>query len=107
LFDPELGKIVIEFQALVSRKNFLETSSRASNPMVDLTYKNVKLEDLCLDFTLPGNPEYELVPGGSEKPVTLESLGEYVSLVADATLKSGIAKQIEAFKSGINEVCFS
>ncbi|OQU77294.1 hypothetical protein SORBI_3009G025200 [Sorghum bicolor] len=104
LFDPELGKIVIEFQALVSRKNFLETSSRASNPMVDLTYKNVKLEDLCLDFTLPGNPEYELVPGGSEKPVTLESLGEYVSLVADATLKSGIAKQIEAFKSGINEV---
>jgi len=85
----------------------LETSSRASNPKADLSFKNVKLEDLCLDFTLPGNPEYELVPGGSEKLVTLDSLDEYVSLVVDATLKSGIAKQIEAFKSGINEVCFS
>uniref|UniRef100_A0A804PS09 HECT domain-containing protein n=2 Tax=Zea mays TaxID=4577 RepID=A0A804PS09_MAIZE len=104
-FDPELGRTVIEFQALVSRKNFLETSSEESNPTAaDLSYKNVKLEDLCLDFTLPGNPEYELVPGGSEKMVTLDSLDEYVSLVVYATLKSGIAKQIEAFKSGINEV---
>ncbi|KAJ1261374.1 hypothetical protein BS78_09G024900 [Paspalum vaginatum] len=103
-FDPELGKTVIEFQALVRRKKFLETSSRTSNPSADLSYKNVKLEDLCLDFTLPGNPEYELVPRGSEKMVTLESLEEYVSLVVDATVKSGIAKQIEAFKSGINEV---
>lgn len=106
-FDPELGKTVIEFRALISRKKFLETSSSASNPTVDLSYKNVKLEDLCLDFTLPGNPEYELVPGGSDKMVTLDSLEEYVSLVADATLKSGIAKQIEAFKSGISEVCLS
>ncbi|CAN6336164.1 unnamed protein product [Urochloa humidicola] len=103
-FDPELGKILIEFKALVNRKKFLETSSRASNPSAVVSYKNVKLEDLCLDFTLPGSPEYELIPGGSKKMVTLDSLKEYVSLVVDATLKSGIAKQIEAFKSGINEV---
>jgi hypothetical protein len=30
-----------------------------------------------------------------------------VSLVVDATVKSGIVTQIEAFKSGINEVCYS
>ncbi|KAM0841892.1 hypothetical protein ACQ4PT_058719 [Festuca glaucescens] len=77
-FDPELGKTVVQFQALI--------------------------EDLCLDFTLPGNPEYELVPGGSDKMVTLDSLEEYVYLIVDATLKSGIATQIEAFKSAINEV---
>ncbi|WVZ96003.1 hypothetical protein U9M48_041696 [Paspalum notatum var. saurae] len=103
-FDPELGKTLVEFQAVVRRKKFLERSSRTSNPSADLSYRNVKLEDLCLDFTLPGNPEYELVPRGSEKMVTLESLEEYVSLVVDATVKSGIAKQIEAFKSGIKEV---
>ncbi|CAN6358366.1 unnamed protein product [Urochloa humidicola] len=103
-FDPELGKTLIEFKALVNRKKFLETSSRTSNPTAVLSYKNMKVEDLCLDFTLPGSPEYELIPGGSQKMVTLDSLEEYVSLVVDATLKSGIAKQIEAFKSGINEV---
>ncbi|KAG8067005.1 hypothetical protein GUJ93_ZPchr0005g15678 [Zizania palustris] len=104
-FDPTLGKAVIEFHALVKRKKFLETSlERTSNLAADLSYKNVSLEDLCLDFTLPGNPEYELVPGGSEKMVTLDTLEEYVSSVADATLSSGISKQIEAFKSGIDEV---
>ncbi|PAN17002.1 hypothetical protein PAHAL_3G100800 [Panicum hallii] len=103
-FDPELGKTLIEFQALVNKKKFLETSSTTSKHTAVLSYKNVKLEDLCLDFTLPGSPEYELIPGGSQKMVTLDSLEEYVYLVVDATLKSGIAKQIEAFKSGINEV---
>ncbi|KAL5203531.1 hypothetical protein ABZP36_014483 [Zizania latifolia] len=104
-FDPTLGKAVIEFHALVKRKKFLETSlERTSNLVADLSYKNVRLEDLCLDFTLPGNPEYELVPGGSEKMVTLDTLEEYVSSVADATLNSGISRQIEAFKSGIDEV---
>lgn len=85
----------------------METSSRKSSPTAFLSYRNMKLEDLCLDFTLPGSPEYELIPGGSQKMVTLDSLEEYVSLVVDATVKSGIAKQIEAFKSGINKVSFS
>ncbi|GJM94442.1 hypothetical protein PR202_ga11084 [Eleusine coracana subsp. coracana] len=105
LIDPELGKAVIEFQALVERKKFLETSTiQTSNPATDLSYKNVTLDDLCLYFTLPGNPEYELVPGGSEKKLALDNLEEYVSSLVDATVKSGIATQIEAFKSGINEV---
>jgi E3 ubiquitin-protein ligase TRIP12 len=43
----------------------------------------MRLEDLCLDFTLPGSPEYELIPGGSQKMVTLDSLEEYVSLFID------------------------
>jgi E3 ubiquitin-protein ligase TRIP12 len=86
----------------------LETTSiETSNPAADLSYKNVTLDNLCLDFTLPGNPEYELVPRGSEKMLTLDNLEEYVSLVVDATVRSGIATQIEAFKSGINEVCYS
>lgn len=80
---------------------------QTSKAAADLSYKNVTLDDLCLYFTLPGNPEYELVPRGSEKMLTLDNLEEYVSSLVDATVKSGIAKQIEAFKSGINEVYFS
>ena len=36
--------------------------------------------------------------------VKLDSLEEYVSLVVDATLNSGIGKQIEDFMYGINDV---
>jgi E3 ubiquitin-protein ligase TRIP12 len=59
------------------------TSLRTSKRTAVLSYRNVKLEDLCLDFTLPGSPEYELIPGGSQKMVTLDSLEEYVSLFID------------------------
>lgn len=36
--------------------------------------------------------------------LTVENLEEYVNRVVDATVKSGIARQMEAFKSGFNEV---
>jgi len=37
--------------------------------------------------------------------LNVENLEEYVHHVVEATVKSGIAKQMEAFKSGFNEVC--
>lgn len=36
--------------------------------------------------------------------VNLDNLEEYVSLVVDATTGSGVSRQLEAFKSGINKV---
>jgi E3 ubiquitin-protein ligase TRIP12 len=36
--------------------------------------------------------------------VTLYNLEEYVNLVVDATLKTGINAQLEAFRSGFNQV---
>ncbi|KAG6503717.1 hypothetical protein ZIOFF_036041 [Zingiber officinale] len=40
----------------------------------------------------------------SPKVLNIESLEEYVALVVDATIGSGIASQVDAFKSGFNEV---
>lgn len=37
--------------------------------------------------------------------VDLSNLEEYISLVVDATIKTGILRQIEAFRSGFNQVC--
>ncbi|KAK7207962.1 HECT-domain-containing protein [Myxozyma melibiosi] len=65
---------------------------------------NVSVEDLTLDFTLPGYPEYELVEGGMDKYVTMETVDEYVKLVLDATLGSGVEKQINAFREGFSTV---
>lgn len=36
--------------------------------------------------------------------VTMRSLEEYVSLIVDATVSAGISRQVEAFKSGFNQV---
>lgn len=36
----------------------------------------------------------------------LSNLEEYVSLVVDATVRTGIGRQMEAFRSGFNQVSF-
>ncbi|MEI4855980.1 hypothetical protein, partial [Klebsiella pneumoniae] len=60
------------------------------------------VEDLCLDFTLPGYPDYILKPG--HETVDINNLEEYISLVVDATVRVGILRQLEAFRAGFNQV---
>lgn len=65
--DPDLGRTLFEMQVLVRRKEFLESSGQNQREAVDaLRFRGSKLEDLCLDFTLPGYPEYELKSKGQD-----------------------------------------
>lgn len=66
--------------------------------------RGAPIEDLCLAFTLPGFPDYVLKEGEQNTIVNIHNLEEYVSLVVDATVKSGIMKQVEAFISGFSQV---
>lgn len=63
-FDYEFGKVLQELQALVYRKQYLE-SIGSDNPesIAELKFRGASLEDLYLDFTLPGYPDYILKPG--------------------------------------------
>ncbi|KAK4405347.1 E3 ubiquitin-protein ligase UPL3 [Sesamum angolense] len=99
-FDVELGTTLQELQALVCRKQYLE-STGSYNPE-ELHFRRASIGDLCLDFSLPGYPEYILKPGNEN--VDISSLGDYVSLVVDATVGTGIMRQLEAFRSGFNQV---
>ncbi|CAH2075832.1 unnamed protein product [Thlaspi arvense] len=103
LFDTELGKTLQEFRVLVGRKHYLEAVGGDNcSAGSDLCLRGSRIEDLCLDFTLPGYPEYILRPG--DEIVDMNSLEEYISLVVDATVKRGVTRQIEAFRSGFNQV---
>ncbi|OJK02652.1 hypothetical protein ASPACDRAFT_112834 [Aspergillus aculeatus ATCC 16872] len=64
----------------------------------------VKVEDLSLDFTLPGYPAIELVKNGSNIPVVIENVDLYVDRVVDMTLGSGVQRQVEAFRAGFSQV---
>ncbi len=69
--NAELKK---EYDALVGEL-LLETASGAQ----------AKVEDLCLNFTLPGFESVELVPGGRTKWVTVWNVEEYLSRVTAVT----------------------
>ena len=63
-FDAEFGKTLQELHALVRRKQCLESISCENNEVIaDLCFRGTPIKDLCLDFTLPGYPDYIMKPG--------------------------------------------
>ncbi|KAE8719128.1 E3 ubiquitin-protein ligase UPL3 [Hibiscus syriacus] len=101
--DAEFGKILQELHFLVCRKQYLEsTGGENSAAIADIRFRGAPIEDLCLDFTLPGYPDYILKSG--DGTVDINNLDDYISLVVDATVKAGIIRQMEAFRAGFNQV---
>ncbi|KAE8719127.1 E3 ubiquitin-protein ligase UPL3 [Hibiscus syriacus] len=101
--DAEFGKILQELHFLLCRKQYLEsTGGENSSAIADIRLRGASIEDLCLDFTLPGFPDYILKPG--DETVDINNLDDYISLVVDATVKAGIIRQMEAFRAGFNQV---
>ncbi|XP_022725559.1 E3 ubiquitin-protein ligase UPL3-like isoform X2 [Durio zibethinus] len=102
-FDTEFGKILQELHLLVGRKQYLESMGGDNCGAIgDLHFRGTPIEDLCLDFTIPGYPDYTLKLG--DATVDINNLEEYISLVVDATVKTGIMRQMEAFRAGFNQV---
>lgn len=69
-----------------------------------ITVDGVTVEDMALDFTLPGYPHIELEKDGAHTAVTIYNVGRYVDAVIDLTLGKGVQKQVEHFKSGFSQV---
>jgi len=104
--DRTLGKTLLEFHELVSRKQSIISqnglsSDQRSRYLNSIHYKGSNIDSLGLNFTLPGY-SYELKENGQTIPVTLENLDEYVQLVTKMTLaQSGPAA---AFKEGLSKL---
>jgi E3 ubiquitin-protein ligase TRIP12 len=62
------------------------------------------VEDLALDFTLPGYPSIELIPNGAHIDVTIDNVGDYIDKVMEYTLGTGVRSQVEAFAAGFSLV---
>ena len=101
--DPQLARTLHKFGAVARRHAELVAKGRrgeSASVLVD----GAEVEALGLDFTYPGVPDYKLKPLGDSVDVTLSTLGEYVEAVKDATLRSGVQAQAQAFCEGFNNV---
>lgn len=61
------------------------------------------IEDLALDFTIPGY-DIELKPGGRDISVTTENVEEYIEEIIDAIIGRGAKLQAKAFSEGFSKV---
>ena len=97
------------FPGIVRKKRKLEEDPKLSPSEKQLKLKNLTMdgcpvEDLGLDFTLPGYPNIELMKGGKDMTVTLDNLAQYVKLVSHWLLIEGVSGQMESVREGFESV---
>jgi E3 ubiquitin-protein ligase TRIP12 len=92
----------------LAKKAIDEDPSRtAAQKVIDtenIVVDKIRIDDLYLDFTLPGYPEIELIPKGSQTQVTIHNVDLYLEKVIDMTLGSGVRRQVDAFRAGFSQV---
>ncbi|KAI1434749.1 E3 ubiquitin-protein ligase UPL3 [Xylaria sp. CBS 124048] len=109
IVDPGLANSLKHIKKFVSaKKSIAEDPRRTPAQKVADTERIVvdgtTLDDLALDFTLPGYPDLELIPGGSHVQVTIDNVESYLEKVIDMTLGRGVRRQVDAFRAGFSQV---
>ncbi|ORX93578.1 hypothetical protein BCR34DRAFT_580417 [Clohesyomyces aquaticus] len=80
------------------------TAAQKVQAIQDIVIDDSRVEDLGLDFTLPGYPSIDLVEKGADKSVTIDDVDTYVEKVLDYTLGTGVQRQVDAFRAGFSQV---
>ncbi|XP_075426312.1 E3 ubiquitin-protein ligase TRIP12 isoform X2 [Ascaphus truei] len=107
--DPIVAKSVYHLEDIVRQKKRLEQDKTQSKEglqfaLESLNMNGCSVEDLGLDFTLPGYPNIELKKGGKDLPVSIHNLEEYVRLVIYWALNEGVSRQFDSFRDGFESV---
>ncbi|KAK2490662.1 hypothetical protein MC885_012008 [Smutsia gigantea] len=107
--DPAVARSVYHLEDIVRQKKRLEqdksqTKESLQYALETLTMNGCSVEDLGLDFTLPGFPNLELKKGGKDIPVTIHNLEEYLRLVIFWALNEGVSRQFDSFRDGFESV---
>ncbi|KAF2485435.1 hypothetical protein BDY17DRAFT_293599 [Neohortaea acidophila] len=107
--DSDLAKSLKMLKKFLGAKQRIEDDRRLSDAqksakLAEIRINDARVEDLSLDFTLPGYPHIDLVPNGSGTSVSLDNLGDYIKAVIDFTLGTGVQRQVDAFRAGFSQV---
>ncbi|KAL5537204.1 UFD4 [Sanghuangporus sanghuang] len=92
LVDPALANSLAKLESFVQ-------PSDSDDVKMDLG----SVEDMMLDFTLPGY-DIDLRPGGKNIPVTSQNVKGYIQEVINATIGRGAELQARAFREGFSKV---
>ncbi|KAI8635643.1 E3 ubiquitin-protein ligase UPL3 [Xylariaceae sp. FL1651] len=109
IVDPGLANSLKHIKKFVLAKKAIDedpkrTPAQKVADTEQIVIDGTTLDDLALDFTLPGYPDIELIPGGSHVQVTIDNVDSYLDKVIDMTLGRGVKRQVEAFRAGFSQV---
>ncbi|XP_048079328.1 E3 ubiquitin-protein ligase HECTD1 isoform X11 [Ursus arctos] len=114
-FLKEIKDLAVKRRQILSNKGLSEDEKNTK--LQELVLKNpsgsgppLSIEDLGLNFQFcPSSRIYgftavDLKPSGEDEMVTMDNAEEYVDLMFDFCMHTGIQKQMEAFRDGFNKV---
>ncbi|XP_041974550.1 E3 ubiquitin-protein ligase TRIP12 [Aricia agestis] len=106
---PELWRSLCRLRQVAERAHAIRDDARhtpehRAHLINGLELDGCPIEELGLDFILPGDGCTELRRGGRDMPVTAHNLHDYIGLVTHWLLYEGVLKQMEAFKEGFESV---
>ncbi|KAI7101140.1 hypothetical protein KC324_g21013, partial [Hortaea werneckii] len=95
--DQDLARSLKMLKKYANAKQRIEDDDRLSEPekrsrLDEIRINDAKVDDLGLDFTLPGYPHVELLPGGANTNVTMDNVNQYIRLVIEFTLGTGVQR---------------
>jgi E3 ubiquitin-protein ligase TRIP12 len=116
--DPSLHKSISLLDEFKLEKHKIQngpgSQAEKDSAIKSIAINCMGIDDMCLDFTLPGYPDIELVENGKEIMVSILNVDQYIERIIDMSVGSGIKSQIDSFRRGFNRVfpikdlhCFS
>ena len=107
--DQDLAKSLKMLKKYVGAKQRIDEDRRLSPVqktarIEEIRINDARIDDLSLDFTLPGYPHIDLMSRGSQINVTIDNVGDYIKQVIEFTLGSGVQRQVDAFRAGFSQV---
>jgi E3 ubiquitin-protein ligase TRIP12 len=106
--DHDLAKSLLLLKQFADAKKTVNEdgsldAAQKVQALQNISIQDCQVEDLGIDFTLPGYP-IDLIEKGSEKPVTIDNVDVYVDKVLEFTLGAGVQRQVDAFRAGFSQV---
>ncbi|KAK4197341.1 putative ubiquitin fusion degradation protein 4 [Triangularia verruculosa] len=107
--DPVVARSLTMIKKFAMAKREIEEdpnrdAAQKVNDLENIVVDKIKIDDLYLDFTLPGYPDIELIPNGSQTRLTISNVDLYLEKVIDMILGSGVRRQVDAFRTGFSQV---
>ncbi|KAK4190904.1 hypothetical protein QBC35DRAFT_376785 [Podospora australis] len=107
--DPVVAKSLMLIKKFAMAKKQIDedpkrTAAQKVHDTENIVVENSTIDDLYLDFTLPGYQDIELIPNGAHTKVTISNVDLYLEKVIDMILGRGVRRQIDAFRTGFSQV---
>ena len=86
------------------RNNNSLTIEEQNQSIFNITCDGCSFEDLCVNFTLPGFPDIEMMEGGRETLLSIDNLENYLKLLIWWLLYANPKKSIKEVRNGFERV---